>query len=149
VVIALVVLASGGFLYSSALAGRTEAKTSPEVSTSVTSATTSTQTVPMSVLAAGRPGTALVMIFDDSGENDDGATQFDPQTITIVLGVNNTVTWVNQDSIPHSVLTTSGFSSGDIAPGQSYSYTFTKAGTYSYHCGYYPIMTGTITVKKP
>jgi plastocyanin len=147
-VIALVVLSAGAFLYSSSLSGRAEAKTPPEVITSVTSPTTSTQTVPMSVLAAGRPGTVLVMIFDDSGENDDGATQFDPRAVTVVLGLNSTVTWVNQDSIAHSVLTTSGFSSGDIAPGQSYSYTFTKAGTYSYSCGYYPIMTGIITVKN-
>lgn len=142
-------MAGAAFLYAASHAGGTEAATAPELNTSVASTVSTTQTVPMTVLDASRPGVVQVIIADGSGENDDGATRFDPPNMTLVLGVNNTVTWLNQDEITHSVVTTFGFSSGDIAPGHSYTYTFTQAGVYPYHCGYYPIMSGVITVKSP
>jgi len=90
-----------------------------------------------------------VVIADGSGENDDGDTIFAPPIMTVVIGVNNTVTWINQDEVTHSVLTLYGFSSPDLAPGQNYTYTFTRAGVFPYHCSYYPIMTGVITVVNP
>ena len=147
-VIAMVVTAAAAFLYATTRMVGAKATAAPELGVSVTSTVVTTPTVPMTVVDASRSGVVQVVIADDSGENDDGATRFDPPVITLVLGLNSTVTWINQDSIPHSVVTASGFSSGDIAPGHAYTYTFTAAGTYSYYCGYYPIMSGVITVKS-
>src|SRR5947209_3385535 len=51
------------------------------------------------------------------------------------VGPGTTVTWQNEDSTRHRPRSTSGPTEfdGDLDPGQSFSYTFTKAGTWSYH----------------
>ncbi len=59
--------------------------------------------------------------------------RFDPKTITIAAGT--TVTWTNTGGDWHSVAAFDGsFESDQIAPGDSYSYTFTTPGEYSYIC---------------
>ena len=73
---------------------------------------------------------------------------FNPSTITVVIGVNNTVEWVNDDIAPHTVTANDGsFSSGNLNPGDTFSFTFTKQGTYMYHCNYHSWMLGTVIVK--
>ena len=78
------------------------------------------------------------------------STYYSPPTITVVIGKNNTVTWVNNDIAPHTVTAdnSGGFNSGNINPGQTWTYTFTTPGTYHYHCNYHPWMTGTVIVKS-
>ena len=71
-----------------------------------------------------------------------------PTTITVVMGVNNTVTWTNHDDSPHTVTSTNGlFNSENLDPGKSWSYTFTTPGTYTYYCAYHSWMRGTVIVK--
>jgi plastocyanin len=78
-----------------------------------------------------------------------GAIHFDPATITIVVGVNNTVTWTNNDNTLHTITSDSGsFGSGLLNSGDRWSYTFTTAGTYGYHCSIHSWMTGTVIVKS-
>jgi len=100
--------------------------------------------------SAFTPSNAVqVYIPYGGGENDDGATEYLPQVITVVIGVNNTVTWINQDLIAHNIISNTGaFASGDLSPGQTYTFTFTQAGTYPYYCSYHP-MTGVVLVKNP
>ena len=70
-----------------------------------------------------------------------------PQNITVVVGMNNTVTWVSHSLAYDTVTALNGtFSSGSIPPGGTYSYTFTTPGTFTYRCIYHPWMTGTIRV---
>ncbi len=70
-----------------------------------------------------------------------------PQTVTVVIGVNNTVVWVSHSLAYDTVTGVNGtLSSGSIAPGQTFSYTFTTPGTYPYRCVYHPWMTGTVRV---
>ena len=72
---------------------------------------------------------------------------FHPATITIVIGVNNTVTWTNNDAVSHTVTSdTSLFGSGTLAPGDTYTHEFDQAGTYGYHCSIHNFMTGTVIV---
>jgi len=73
--------------------------------------------------------------------------QYSPQEITVVLGINATVTWASH-SISYDTVTDSGgtFSSGPIAPGQSFTYSFSRPGVYNYYCQYHPWMRGTVTV---
>ncbi|HVX58619.1 MAG TPA: cupredoxin family copper-binding protein [Candidatus Saccharimonadales bacterium] len=74
---------------------------------------------------------------------------FSPADITVKAGTK--VTWINQDSTAHTVTETDsqvGPNSGDLAQGESYSFTFAKAGTYHYHCSIHSEMTGTVTVTQ-
>ncbi len=71
---------------------------------------------------------------------------YDPETVTIKVG--DTVTWVNQDAPQHDVIADNGeFKSDLFDRGQTFSYTFTKAGTYPYHCSIHPGMAGTVVVE--
>ncbi len=71
---------------------------------------------------------------------------FGPATITVAAGT--TVTWVNRDDIPHTVVSSdSMFKSKALDTDEKFSYTFSKAGTYSYFCSLHPKMTGQIVVR--
>jgi amicyanin len=72
---------------------------------------------------------------------------FTPQTLTVPVGT--TVTWVNQDDVPHNILSSEGrtLKSPVLDTDQKFSYTFTKAGTYSYYCGIHPKMTAKVVVE--
>jgi plastocyanin len=105
-----------------------------------TSTTTTTTT-------GAAPSSAAVNIVQGASA-DVSAKGYSPDNVTVVLGVNNTVVWTNNDISPHTVTANDGsFYSGAIAAGGSYSYTFTKPGVYEYHCTYHPWMIGTVTVK--
>ena len=71
---------------------------------------------------------------------------FGPNTLTITAGT--TVTWVNNDTTSHTASAADkAFDSGNLAPGDSYSFTFDAPGTYAYACMYHPNMTATIIVE--
>lgn len=58
---------------------------------------------------------------------------FSPKEVTIKKGT--TVTWTNQDSVIHTATSDTGvFDSGNLSQGQSFSYTFSTAGTFPYVC---------------
>ena len=74
---------------------------------------------------------------------------FMPGSITIKVGA--TVVWTNNTTVQHTVTSDSGtpvaFDSGMItAQGGTFKFTFTTAGTYTYHCNVHPSMHGTIIV---
>jgi plastocyanin len=71
---------------------------------------------------------------------------FSPGQITVTAGT--TVTWVNNDSAPHTATGDGGeFDTGTINSGGSASITFNTAGTFTYHCEIHPNMTATIVVQ--
>ncbi len=76
---------------------------------------------------------------------------FNPQTLKVSVGTK--VTWINMDTVAHTVesgtpgASTGTFSSGLLNHMQSFSYTFNTPGTFVYHCGPHPYMTGTIIVE--
>ena len=72
---------------------------------------------------------------------------FDSQTVTVARG--STVTWVNDDDAPHTVVAEDGksFRSKTLDTGDSFSFTFMSAGTYGYFCSVHPHMTGKVVVK--
>jgi plastocyanin len=81
-----------------------------------------------------------------SNQNSPG---YSPDVATVIIGVNNTVQWTNDDTATHTVTGAKGtFDSGDIAQGQSWTYNFTKPGVYNYTCIYHSWMHGTIIVKQ-
>jgi plastocyanin len=71
---------------------------------------------------------------------------FSPKPLTVAVGT--TVKWVNHDDIPHTVVEkNTTFRSKALDTDDSYSYTFTSAGTFDYFCGLHPHMVGQIIVK--
>ena len=123
VLVVLAILVIGGIIY-----GVTRSS-SPTTSTATATATAATTT----------SGNTTAIAISNSA--------FATTSVTIKVG--DTVTWTNQDSIAHTVTSTDGgpLNSGNLAKSATYSYTFTKAGTYAYQCSYHPYMTGTVTVQ--
>jgi plastocyanin len=89
-----------------------------------------------------------------AGQDSKGSTidvkidnfSFSPATITIPAG--STVKWTNRDDIPHTVVNDDQkFDSKTLDTDESYSYTFTKPGTYPYFCSIHPKMTGKVIVQ--
>ncbi len=72
--------------------------------------------------------------------------QFMPPQITIPAGT--TVVWMNQEaSLAHTITSDTGlWDSGEVQPGQTFSFTFMNPGTFTYHCKIHPFMHGTIVV---
>jgi plastocyanin len=71
---------------------------------------------------------------------------FKPATLTIAAGER--VTFQNDDDEAHTVTATDkSFDSAGLDSGQSWSHTFSKAGTYAYFCALHPYMKGKIIVR--
>ena len=71
---------------------------------------------------------------------------FAPQRVTVKAGT--TVTWINDDDIPHTVASSAKlFKSNALDTKDKFSFTFTTAGAYEYFCSLHPHMTGTIVVE--
>jgi plastocyanin len=71
---------------------------------------------------------------------------FVPAEIRVPVGT--VVTWTNSDVVAHTATEPGGaFNSGNLNPGQSFSFTFDTAGTYAYICNYHPFMKGTVIVE--
>ena len=69
---------------------------------------------------------------------------FQPVEITIQKG--ETITWINQDSVRHTV-TGSFFDSGLLGKGQSFIQVFNESGVFDYRCLPHPGMKGKIIVQ--
>ena len=71
---------------------------------------------------------------------------FTPKELTVAVGT--TVKWVNHDDIPHTIVEKkTTFRSKALDTDDSYSFTFTSAGTFDYFCGLHPHMVGQVSVK--
>ena len=101
-----------------------------------------------SILAVAGPAYAAtsVSIVDFS---------FQPSSVTISAG--ESVIWTNNGQAAHTVTADNGsFDSSPncpsnlsdcMQPGDSYTHTFSSAGTFAYHCKVHPSMTGTVVVE--
>jgi len=109
-------------------------------------------------------------IVNSQASNTSGNTEviivnygYAPAELTVTVGT--TVTWINKDPIGHTVTEgnpaspkpssgrlfdsshgTEGANVIVIPPGQSWSYTFNKLGTYDYYCIPHPYMKGRVIV---
>ncbi|GMR02540.1 MAG: hypothetical protein BMS9Abin20_0878 [Acidimicrobiia bacterium] len=71
---------------------------------------------------------------------------FGPADLTVSVG--DTITWTNDESgIPHTTTADDGlWDSGTLNPDDTYSFTFTEPGTYTYFCSIHPSMRASVTV---
>lgn len=113
------------------------ATASPIATAATSSATPSPSAGTAAASPAASPGAQTVVISGFS---------FQPAALTVQRGAS--VTWRNDDSVAHRVVSdTNAFSSSDLNQGNTYTHQFSQAGSYPYHCGIHPSMTGTITVQ--
>ena len=73
---------------------------------------------------------------------------FGPMELKVPVGT--TVTWINRDDIPHTVVSTDDsktFRSKVLDTDEKFSFTFSKAGTYPYFCSVHPKMTAKVIVQ--
>jgi plastocyanin len=69
-------------------------------------------------------------------------------SMSITVATGTTVTWINRDDIPHTVVSTEGiFKSKVLDTDEKFSYTFAKPGTFSYFCSIHPKMTARVMVQ--
>lgn len=108
--------------------------------------TTTTTTRPAQPQTPGATTTPVETTMPGKSVDIRGST-FDPVIVNIPKGT--TVTWVNDDSVRHTVTSvSSAFDSGNIDPGKTYSYTFNQTGTFEYSCTIHPSIThGKVIVR--
>lgn len=122
----------------------------------LTSIGLSTETRTVTVVSASRStgqlfnGTLIIM---PAGVAQNQSLDFTPSTLKLVIGVNNTVTWINQDSLSQHTINFASVPSGAqtfsaiLKTGETLTTAFTVPGTYRYFCMWHPgWMKGTITV---
>ena len=94
------------------------------------------------------PAAIFPTAFVRAAETEVNIDQFTflPQRITVKAGT--TVTWSNEDDVPHTVASSSKvFKSKALDTGDKFSFTFTTPGTYAYICSVHPYMTGAVVVE--
>lgn len=70
---------------------------------------------------------------------------FAPRNLHINVG--DSIEWRNRDDIGHTATSDNGvFNSGTLLRDQTFTFAFTDAGVYPYHCTPHPWMRDTITV---
>jgi plastocyanin len=142
-------MASRGGLYVSLLAmvtlaacGAASGTTNNTPTATVAPAATATTAAPT---ATSNPPAATVKIVGASFSS----FGFSPSSVTVKVG--DTVEWINNSTVAHTSTSDSGSavswdSSAIQSGGGTFSFTFTKAGTFTYHCNFHPSMHGTIVV---
>ena len=95
-------------------------------------------------------GVAALLLAATPAQAADAAVKignftFGPQELKVKAGT--TVTWTNEDDIPHTIVSISNFRSKALDSDDKFSFTFTTPGTYKYFCSLHPHMTGTIVVE--
>ena len=97
--------------------------------------------------------TNTTILIPPGSENPSSNKTYSPDVATVVLGINNTVTWVNQAKTAHNFapdmpLQQDGksFGSDVLRPGGSYQFTFAEPGTFGYHGEPHPWQRGKVIV---
>lgn len=125
-----------------------------------------------SEVSQNQPRVVKVLIPEGSSLYGSARNNFEPETIAVVIGVNNTVRWENQDVTTHSVIASSEddplfydatnlqcenddddscsvvSSKNLLLPGETFEFTFTKPGVFDYHMVPHPHMQGTVIVLE-
>jgi plastocyanin len=102
----------------------------------------------LSIVLAG----ALLLAAAPLEQRGDGASvtirnsAYQPARVAVKVG--QSVTWTNADDRDHTVVADDGsFDSGNLKPGRSYSFRFSRAGSFGYGCSLHPRMKGLVVVE--
>jgi plastocyanin len=109
---------------------------------------------------APSPPLVSTIVITEGAALADSGKGFLPPTITVVMGINNTARWVNQDDTAHFIeadyndsqwfeatrLSRDFSSKNALEPGETFEFTFTKPGEFGYHSVPHPWKHGTVIV---
>ncbi|MFC1988507.1 cupredoxin domain-containing protein [Chloroflexota bacterium] len=74
------------------------------------------------------------------------SSAFNPASLNIPVGT--TIVWYNNDSDTHTVTARNNFfDSRNLAPGDTFEYTFPLPGAFEYYCAAHPSVIGKITIE--
>lgn len=132
-----------GLLVLAGCGGASATSAPSPTATTATAPTTAPTTAPSPTAGSGGAQAAVKI-------GGVGTYSFSPSTVSVKVGT--TVTWTNTTQAPHTVTSDSGdpasFNGSLDSSGSTFSFTFTQAGTYNYHCSVHPYMMATITVTS-
>jgi len=75
-----------------------------------------------------------------------GTNAYNPNPVALKVG--DSITWTNNDTRNHTMTENTGaWNSGNIAPGATYTLTFSTKGSFVYHCALHSGMSGTVNVE--
>jgi len=132
----------------------TQTSSSGSTTSTTSSTASSTTTSSSSASTSSSSGSSTTIVTMPSGVGSNMQLNFAPPSITVVVGVNNTIVWTNNDTAVHNVDFQSGptgatlpSTSVNVSHGQSTpAITLTVPGTYTYVCDYHAWMKGTVIV---
>jgi plastocyanin len=91
----------------------------------------------------GGQGSSVAIPLTDYGGSQ--LPSFSPTALTVTAGTS--VTWQNSDTVTHTTTSDTNLWNASLGPGQSFSRTFSTAGTFTYACTVHSNMTGRIIVQ--
>jgi len=98
----------------------------------------------MTIFACSKSSTSM----STNNPNTVSIKNFAFSNTSLSVTAGTTVTWTNNDATAHTVTADDeSFDSGDIAPGNSFTHTFSSMGTVNYHCTIHPMMRAAVIVK--
>src|SRR6056297_222890 len=113
-------------------------------------------------LAGCSDSTTDTDVGNGNGDDNGGTTQQGPDEVwmegrafnpgNLEVEVGTTVTWENKSNEVHTVTSGSNrtydelFDSGNMSPGDTFTYTFNEVGQFDYFCRPHTGMTATVTV---
>jgi plastocyanin len=100
------------------------------------------------IMMAGRAKSFGATAVDDKSATEVKIDNFvfAPDPVTVPPGT--TIRWTNHDDIPHNIVAEDkSFKSKVMDTDETFTYTFTKPGTYTYFCSIHPKMTGKVVVQ--
>jgi len=110
-------------------------------------AATATTAPPVATTEAPAPTAEPAVAVAEDVPVDIRDFAFNPTPVEIAVG--GSVTWTNQDAVPHTATGQDRgvLQSGTIAPGESFSQVFATVGDFAYFCEFHPGMSGQVIVK--
>jgi plastocyanin len=102
------------------------------------------------IAACGSASSTTTSAPDSASANTVAIKGFAFAPASLHVSTGTTVTWTNSDPTAHTTTADKSDSqtwdSGNLSPNTSFAVTFTKAGTYAFHCDIHNYMTGTVIV---
>ena len=94
--------------------------------------------------AAKAPSQIPIVFLPPGFDNPRSGKTFEPALIKVVIGINNTVRWINKANTSDTLMSDGFkesnswgeiFAGSTLRPYDTYEFTFTKSGTFGYHGG--------------
>lgn len=108
------------------------------------------------VTTSTNESSVVIIIPEGSSLESSERNNFEPETITVITGTNNTVTWVNEDTVPVGIRSDNmsdpeffdATQNNFLGPNERFTFTFTRPGIFGYHSEPGPWRQGTVEVLQ-